>query len=478
MALRVLMLRKALTEAQQRLAALQEARTGFAQREAELETSINEANTPEERSAVEEAVNAFEAEQRDNAAAITAAEDEIRGIEAKIAAAEQAAAQARNQNPGALPPGREERNTPMPTASIPEQRTRFFGMTVQQRDAFFKRDDVADFLTRVRELGAQKRAVSGAELGIPDAVLELLRDNMTEYSKVIRYVTLRPVKGKARKNILGKVPEGVWTEAVNATLNELALSFTQVELDGYRVGGYIGVDNAYLEDDDNLGLGQEIIPAIGKAIGIAVDKAIVYGDRVKKPVGFITRLAAATRPAWWGDNEGAFTNLSATNLIKLDLSARTGAAFFAPLTLALGTAKPNYSDGRAVWFCNRKTHLDIKSKALAFDAAAALVAGVNNTMPVVGGDVVELDFIPDYEIVGGFLSLYLLVERAGASFALSEIPMFLQEVTLYKGSARYDGKPLIGEGFVAVNYANQNVTTSISFAPDSANTTPASGGGG
>ena len=470
MALRVIMLRKQMSDAQARLDALRSTQQGFAAREAELETAIGEANTEEERRAVEEQVTAFETDQRENSEAITAAEEEIRGIESKIAEAEAAAAAARGRQTGApAAPEREERGG-MPNTNTTEQRTRFFGMTIQQRDAFVKRQDIQDFLTRVREFAAQKRGVSGAELGIPIVILDLLRDNMTQYSKLTGYVALKQVKGYARQNVMGTIPEGIWTEAVNATLNELSLSFSQVEMDGYRVGGYIVIDNAYLEDDDNLGLLTEITSALGKAIGYALDKAIVYGTGSKMPVGFMTRLAAASKPAWWGDKQAAFTNLSTSHLLKLDLAAATGEEFFAGLIIALGKANPKYSNGQAVWLMSRATHIALEAKALAFNSSAALVAGVNNTMPIVGGSIIELDFIPDNDILGGFLSLYLLVERAGAVLGSSDIPLYLQEKTIFKGSARYDGKPVIGEGFVGVNIANTAVTTSVSFAEDTANT--------
>ena len=478
MALRVLMLRKGLSEKQAQLKSLRETAEGFAAREAELEKAIAEAGTDEERTAVEEEVTKFETEQRDNKRAIETAENEIRGIEEQIAQLEQAEKQSREKQTGGVMPARKERNGMI----NPEKRTRFFGMTRQQRDAFFAHADVTDWLARVRDMGIQKRSVSGAELGVPEVVLELLRDNMEQYSKLIKYVRLKPVKGKARQNIAGTIPEGIWMESVGMTLSELEISFTQIEVDGYRVGGYIPVDNAYLEDDDNLNLGTEIITMLGQAIGLGIDKAIVYGTGSKMPVGFVTRLAASTEPAWWGDKQGDFTNLSTTNVQKLNINTKTGAEFFAALVTALGVADPHYSTAPSpAWIMNRKTHIAINAKALAFNSAAALVAGVNNTMPVVGGEIVDLSFIPDNEIVGGFMDLYMLVERAGANIVSSDIPMFLQEMTVYKGSARYDGKPVRGEGFVAVNFANTAVTPSIDFAAakpkDPEQSTPGSGDG-
>lgn len=68
MALRVLMLRKKLGEKQEALAELRKAAEGFSAREAELTKAIDEAGTPDEKAAVEEAIEQFEREQSDNAA--------------------------------------------------------------------------------------------------------------------------------------------------------------------------------------------------------------------------------------------------------------------------------------------------------------------------------------------------------------------------------------------------------------------------
>ena len=350
-----------------------------------------------------------------------------------------------------------------------ETRTSFFNMTVQQRDAFLTREDVAGFLTRLREMKGQTRAVNGAELGIPTVMLDLLRENIGRYSKLISRVRYRPLKGKARQNIAGTVPAAVWTEAV-ASLNELELSFTQIEVDGYKVGGYLAIPNSTLEDDDNLGLAAEVMDMLGQALGKAIDWAIVYGTGSKMPVGYMTRLAAQSEPAWWGSNQGDFTDLHTTHILKLDASSANGVDFFQKLIGALSAADPTYSQsGEPTWVMNRKTHMDILARALAFNATGALVAGMQNTMPVIGGLIVEIPGLPDYEISGGFLDVYTLVERAGANIRSSDIPLMIQDQTLFVATQRMDGKPAVGEAFVAVSYDNTEVTTTLDFEPDYAN---------
>ena len=65
MALRALMLGKKLSDKNKELEAMREKLNGFTQREAELEKAIQEAETEEERTAVEESIEKFENEKAD-----------------------------------------------------------------------------------------------------------------------------------------------------------------------------------------------------------------------------------------------------------------------------------------------------------------------------------------------------------------------------------------------------------------------------
>jgi hypothetical protein len=175
-------------------------------------------------------------------------------------------------------------------------------------------------------------------------------------------------------------------------------------------------------------------------------------------------------PSSWGTYAPEWTDLHSTNVVKLNINGTTGATFYASLIASLGVANPLYSNGGVFWAMNRKTHINLMAKALAFDAAAALLAGVNNQMPIVGGDIVELEILGDNEIVGGFGSLYLLAERAGARVESSEHARFQQMQTGFRGYARYDGMPVFGEGCVAVRCDNTDAATTSTVPTDYANT--------
>lgn len=462
MALKVLLLRKKLTDMQTSLADLERTAQGFETREAELAADIEAAQTDEERSVVETAVEAFEQERSQNTTDIEQLRTDIADMENQIREAEETSRQARSGQGE----HHEERKDDH-TMNNAETRTRFFGMTAQQRDAFMARDDVKEFLQRVRELSHEKRSVTGAELLIPTVMLDLLRQNIGEYSKLISKVNLRSVPGKARQTVAGAIPEAVWTEMC-AKLNELAVSFTAVEVDGYKVGGFIAVCNAVLEDSD-ISLAQEIITSLGASIGYALDKAILYGTGTKMPMGIVTRLAQSVKPETYPATARAWADLHTSNVQTIAAANSTGVKLFQSVLKAFGAAKGKYSRGVKFWAMNEATYNTLMAESMSINATGAVVAGMNGTMPVVGGDVVLLDFIPDNNIIAGYGDLYLLAERAGTALAQSEHALFTEDQTVFKGTARYDGLPVIAEGFVAIGINAVAPTTSMSFATDSAN---------
>lgn len=451
--LKVLMLRKRLDDKRKERAALDA--IDFEKREAEIATAIEEAATEEERAAVEAEIDKFEADKAEHAESVAALDEEIRGIEAEIAAEEA------KQDTGKKP--KEEKREDK-KAMI--NREKFFGMNYAERDEFFAREDVKDFIQRVKELRNEKRALTGADLLVPTVVLDLIRENVIEYSKLYKHVRVRQVPGKARQIVMGAIPEAVWTEMC-ATLNELNLAFTGVEVDGYKVGGYIAICNALLEDSD-IALMSEVITALGQAIGLALDKAILYGTGTKMPLGIVTRLAQTEQPTGWAGTI-PWSDLHTSN-IKTHAASVTGAALFQAIIGDAGAAKGKYSRGAKFWAMNESTYTALIVAATNINAAGAIVAGVNGEMPVVGGRIEVLSFIPDNVIIGGYGDLYLLAERAGTAISQSEHARFIEDQTVVKGTARYDGRPVIAEGFVAIAINGGTVSAgAVTFAQDTAN---------
>lgn len=450
MAIKALMLRKKLDDKKKLLEALREKDGEFATREAELETAIAEADTDEEKATVEEAVEKFDAESNEHENAKSALETEIAGLEAELENEE-------NKTPA------EKKEVETRKDDVKMETRKFYGMNTQERDAFFAREDVKEFLQRARELGGQKREVTGKELLIPEVMLGLIREEITNYSKLYKHVSVRRVPGTSRLNIMGKIPEGVWTEMC-AKLNELSLSFTSVEVDGYKVGGFIAICNAVLEDSD-IALATEIINALSQAIGLALDKAIIYGKGTKMPLGIVTRLATAEAPTDYPSTSREWVDLSASNIQTL--TGKSDAALFKAMVESAGAAKNGM--GGKFWAMNEATYSKLVVNAVSINASGAIVTGMSNTMPIIGGAIEILPFIPDGDIVGGYGERYLLAERAGVAVNQSEHVRFVEDQTVFKATARYDGTPVIAESFVAFNINGVAPTTSVDFAADNAN---------
>lgn len=454
MALKALMLKKKLDDKRKALNELLQRDAEFETRSAELETAIAEAETDEEKTSVEEMVDEYESEKATHDQAKTDLDEEIRGLEAALDELEQ------NQP------------EPQPEAEKTERKEdktmnkRFMQMSSQERDAFFARDDVKAYLTEVRSCIREKRALTNVGLLIPEVMLGLLRENVLEYSKLYKHVNVRQIGGDGRLVVMGNVPEAIWTECC-ATLNELALTFNDVEVDCYKVGGYFAVCNAAIEDSD-IDLTSELMTALGQAIGLALDKAILYGTGTKMPLGVVTRLVQTAEPSGYPATARPWVDLHTSNVVALG-SGLSGAALISAIVTAFGSAKGKYSRGEKVFVMNETTYTALAAATVSVNAAGQIVSGVLDRMPVIGGALEVLDFIPDNVIIGGFFDLYLLAERAGQKFATSEHVRFIQDQTVLKGTARYDGKPAIAEAFVAMALGTTKPTAAMTFAPDTAN---------
>ena len=454
MALRALMLNKKLKDARSALQALEQEAAEFETREAELAASIDEAATDEEKAAVEEAVSEFETERSAHNEKKTALEKTIEDLEKDLAEEERA----QDTTPVEKP---EER-----TAIAMPIMKRFKDMSYEERSAFVEREDVKNYLAEVRTCIANKRALTNVGLTIPEVMLGLLRENIMDYSKLYKHVAVRSISGNGRQVIMGTVPEAVWTDCC-ANLNELSLTFNDVEVNCWKVGGYFAVCNANLEDSD-INLAAELLTALGQAIGLALDKAILYGTGTRMPLGIMTRLVQTSEPDDYPATARTWADLHTSN-IKSHAATVKGKDLFIAIVGDSGAAKSAYSRGGKVWVMNETTYTTLMAEAVSVDANGNIVSGVAGTMPVVGGVIEVLNFVPNNVIIGGYFDLYLLAERAGQKFATSEHVRFLQDQTVFKGTARYDGQPSIAEGFVAIGINGVTPNATMTFASDTAN---------
>lgn len=471
MALKQIMLSRKIEQKKEELRSLMEKDSAFQTREAELEQAIAEAVTEEEQKAVEEEVDAFDSEKTAHEEAKDALKNEISGLEEELAAYEvDPPAPERHDNKE-----KKVRTSRMKVdvniRSLPMGKRAFDALPMETRESIIQREDVKDFLAKLRSMKGNSRAIQGGELEIPVVFLDLISENMYRYSKLLRRVRVRTVPGQARQTIAGTVPEAIWTEMCGA-INELTFQFNQVTLDGFKVAGYVPVCNSLLEDTvSNLDLASWVIEMLSEAIGLAEDKAILYGKGAAShmPLGIVTRLAQDSAPDGYPANAPTWQDLSDTNIIKINGASLTGAEFWSQLVLAAGNTFTKYSRGEMFWAMNSKTYAQLRSKLITFTATGDIVANLYGTLPIVTGDVDILEFMPDGDIVGGYGDLYLWADRASMQIESSEHVQFIQDNTVFRGKARADGMPIIPGAFVAININNVAVTTAMDFAADTAN---------
>ena len=475
MALRALMLRRSIDNKRKELEQLRGREDDFKKREAELEAAIaevTEATDEEQQKAVEEEVAKYEAEKSafdkakdECAAAIDRLEEELKGIEEAAPTEEPT-----TEETAIIEETERSKRTRMININIralPKEQRVFDALPMQTRQEIVARQDVKNFLKELRTMkGGAQRAVSGADLTIPIVFLDLISENMFRYSKLLNRIRVRNVRGEARQTIAGTVPEAIWTEMC-AAINELEFVFNQITVDGYKVAGFVPVCNSILEDND-INLASWIVEMLSESIGLAEDKAILYGTGIKMPMGIVTRLAQTAKPSDYPANAPAWIDLHTTNIQKID-SALTGAAFWAALTVATGNAYSLYARGEKFWAMNSKTYNLLKSKVITFTASGDIAAGVFATLPIITGDVDILEFIPDGDIIGGYGDLYLWVNRGEIQIDADRSVQFIQDNTVFRGKARADGTPVIAQSFVALNINGSEVTTSMTFAADTAN---------
>lgn len=455
--IRALMLRKKITEAQK---ALEELRSHKAEletraeelkkREEELAQAIEEASTDEEQAAVEEAATAYEQDKEALENETSENDQKIADLEGEVAEMENELSEIEDQQRAKKAPASDESKKQPIGVNITERnfgtmfKTRALrAMSIAERAEFVAREDVQKTLAEVRTLIKEKRTVTGADVFIGVSIFELIRDNVIEYSKLYSRINAHFTKQNGRQPVEGAIPEAIWTEAC-AALNELDLSFGSVELDTYKVGGYFALCNARIEDAD-IDLLDVFATALSQAIGFALDKAIVYGTGTKMPTGFVTSIAS-----------------TASQLVTI-ANTYTGKDLFQQIVLAGGVANSKKSRGRITWIMNEKMYRFLKAQSVSFDAQGALVSAVNGTMPVDGGDVVVLDFVPDNNIAFGYLDLYSALIKKEMTIGVSTETKFIEDQTVIKGLMRADGKPAVPLAFGAIGYG-EAPTTEVEFA--------------
>jgi len=381
----------------------------------ELEQSIESVATEAELAVLESEIDEVLGELSEHEEAIAEIEGEISEIEGELAGIE--ASQDR-----AAKKATQRRNAEGDESNIMEK-----GFNLRAKTPYEKRERMRQVL-EVRENREfyenvvniiKNRGVSNTDLLIPEIVIDMINIDMLDIGKIVALVTVRQIPGIARIVLSGDTPEAVWLDCCG-DLSELDLDFSMLEIDCFKVGGFIAICNATLEDAF-INLAVHIQSQIAKAIAVALDKAIINGTGAagKQPTGIIPSLSAANKVTTKPDfptlmsKFGLFPD-DASNLTAV-MTRKTYYTHFAPQTVATTSA------GQVV--------------AQNSGGGVRLPDGT----PVV---FTKKDNIADNEMLIGDYGKYFLAQRAGLQLAKSDEYRFIQDQTVFKGTARYDGRPI------------------------------------
>lgn len=442
-------------------------------REAELESDIESmpADADEEtKTAVEKAVDELTGEMEALKEEVAANEAEIKKVEAEVEAIDSEIA-AITETPPAPPaePAPTETNNRNNERSFARMKVRSLDkMNLQERAQLIARDNVKAFLTRAKDVIT--RAVTNAEITVPIELRPMIREEVARESKMLKYVNHIYVPGDVRIPVMGEIPEAVWTEQC-AKLNELDLTMYLVEVEAYKVGGFNGICK-YLAEDSDENILDTLMFALAVGIAKAVDKAILFGTGAKMPMGIVTRLLQTADPGNAGKYARPWKNLSASNVVTVSAADSTDKKLVQKLIAAFKNVDRKAGADKKFHAMNEATHMTIMSELITYTATGALVSAIGNTMPVIGGDIVIVEDMPDGLIVSGYGVNYVMAERGSITFDTNDRLRWIEEQILVKATARFDGTPTNPAAFVAIGIGGvvpATAAASVTFAPDAAN---------
>ena len=292
---------------------------------------------------------------------------------------------------------------------------------------YFKRSDVQEFYQQFKNL----RAVTGGELAIPEVIVSRIMDILGDYSTLYPIVDRIQVKGTARILIDTDTTPASWVEQ-NASLpiGDVG-TLAYLDFDGFKVGKVTFVDN-YLLQDSVINLDEYVSKKIARAIGLALDIAILNGTGAagKQPTGIIPSIPVGNQVSVPDDS--------------------TIAEYVKPIGL-IDTGEDNVGQIRAVM--KRSTYYAyFLEMSINVNAAGETVGRLPNltTPDILGIPVTFNNSMAADQVLYGEFDKYTLVERENIAIDNSEHVRFVEDQMAFRGKGRFDGKPTQPEAFVLV----------------------------
>lgn len=294
-----------------------------------------------------------------------------------------------------------------------------------------KNEKVRSFYDNVKRTALEKRSFENGGLAVPVEVIDNVLMLIGDYTNLYAEVDVQVIQGEARVILDGAIPEAIWTEMTGA-INELETGVNHIELDGYKLGGYVSVPNAFL-DDSLVKLSMYVEQRLAQAIAKALDKAILNGTGAtdKQPEGVIPSIPV--------ENKATIDGTQVSILSSMAL---------------LDTGETE--TGEIIAVMKRKTYYQhILPQSIVNTAdGRQMVQGVDSPN-IAGLRVVFSQNAPADSIVLGDFKQYLLSERANVIIQSSEHVKFTEDQRVFKGVARYDGKVKNADSFALLTIVNE-----------------------
>lgn len=450
MKLKILMLRKKLEERKARLKEVDEELEDVKKREDELEEAINELDensTDEEHSTVSDSIDELEKEKEEKVKKKKDLEDEIADIEKNMAEMEE----------DTVVDDEEEEESEVRKAEKKIVQRRDVGMDLSKMNTrervgrILEREENVKFFNDLGNLYFKREAALAgmttetAGLMVPDDVYYEINQRIGDYGSLYNVVRKLQLVGKARIIMNAGTPKMYWTEKCEP-LKETTLGELQaVELDNFKLGGYLFLCQSFIEDvNDNrhhsITIANYIMNEFAKAIAEALDRAIYEGKGAsdKEPEGIKTVVK---------------TTKKVTSI--LELLGVIG-------SIDVGFYEHNAPQGTITVAGNRSTLYQwIYPETWGKDSNGKLVYGMGNTLPD-GTRIITSNVIPDGEIVVGDFNQYILGVRKDMVFDTNDRLQWIEENIGYKIRGRYDGKVINPKAFARVKFEKPASTTNPS----------------
>lgn len=375
-------------------------------KEAELAEAIDEVNeeiSEEDMRAIEEEVEETSTKKAELEAKKEGLEKEIEDLEKEIEEIEED--EEKNEKEEVKPAERAEVKT-IETREVVNMNNLTTREAIKRR---LENEEVRSFYSTIADVMLKRASIENASLLVPTDVVNAIHTRMEDYGTVHKLVKKVNLNGAARVIVNSGEIALFWTEKC-ASLEEVTLpTLNAIELDNYKLGGYVFLCNATIEDS-SIDLAAWIEDEFAKAIAGALDDAILNGQGAseKQPEGILTTVTDVTEVA---DLAGA---------------------------LALGAID---TDSEVIYLMNNATYIkNVATKFINTDSQGRTVLGINKVMPN-GLKIVLSSKVPaDEFIVGAFNPGYVLGVRKEARFDTNDRLKWVEEQTGFKVSGRYDGK--------------------------------------